>query len=455
MSNRELPTIVIGAGPVGLATAAQLISRGMPVLILEAGAEIAASVRTWQHVKLFSPWKYNINKEAASLLASLGWSAPDGEIYPTGRELIEEYLEPLSRVPAVAQALRLNSRVVSVSRHGMDKVKTSGRDERPFAVAVSDSADNTVEYLGRAVIDASGTWTNPNPLGVNGLPAIGEERNRDRIIYGTPEVLGRDRSIFEGKRVLVVGAGHSAANVIVDLSQLKIETPETSIVWGTRSGTLTRVYGGGDADKLPERGALGLLLQKLVKSGSIEQRSNVAVSKVETRGEKIVVHTVDGSKDEFDLVVVSTGQRPDFTFLREVRLEIDPALECARAIGSLIDPNLHSCGTVRPHGHRELSHPESSFYIVGIKSYGRAPNFLMITGYEQARSVVAALAGDAIAANTVNLILPETGVCSRPLTQDATANCGDGPAKTADTCCVADEVAKTEGKQGCGCKSAA
>lgn len=455
MDTRALPTIVIGAGPAGLAAAAHLVKRGMPVTVLEAGDGVGASIRSWQHVRLFSPWQYNIDAEAAALLKSHGWTAPKDEIYPTGRNIVEQYLEPLSKIPEIARALRFNSRVVSISRVGIDKVKSAGRGERPFVVIAADKAGSRVEYLARAVIDASGTWTNPNPLGVNGLPAAGEEGSGDRILYGIPEVLGQQKNLFHGVKTLIVGAGHSAANVIVDLAELKKQNPTTTVVWGTRSGTLTRVYGGGDADQLPERGALGALLQSLVESKRIEHRSNVAINKVEKKVDKIAVTTVDGDTDEFDRIVVSTGQRPDLSFLREIRLEIDPAIECARELGPLIDPNLHSCGTVRPHGHRELSHPEPNFYMIGIKSYGRAPNFLMATGYEQARSVVAAIAGDMAAANSVHLVLPETGVCSRPLTPDAASGCGGGPAKAEDACCVADEVAKVEGKSGCGCKSAA
>ena len=115
---------------------------------------------------------------------------------------------------------------------------------------------------------------------------------------------------------------------------------------------------------------------------------------------------------DVDEVIVCTGFRPDLEMLREVRLGLDPWLECATALGPLIDPNEHSCGTVRPHGARELAHPEKDFYIVGMKSYGRAPTFLLATGYEQARSVVAMLAGDVAAAERVELVLPETGVCS-------------------------------------------
>jgi len=77
---------------------------------------------------------------------------------------------------------------------------------------------------------------------------------------------------------------------------------------------------------------------------------------------------------------------------------------------------------VRPHGEKELRHPEKDFYIVGSKSYGRAPTFLMATGYEQVRSIAAVIDGDMVAALNVELDLPETGVCSVDL--GANACCG-------------------------------
>jgi thioredoxin reductase len=448
----RLPVIVIGAGPVGLAAAARLITRKLPVLVLEAGETIAANLSAWQHVRLFSPWKFNIDDAALELLVAEGWKAPEAETYPTGAQLLREYLDPLSRVPAIAEVLRFDSRVTNISRVGMDKMKTNGRANAPFVITATNSHGYEVRHLGSAVIDASGTWTKQNPLGVNGTFAPGERDVRG-IAYGIPDVLGKDSDEYAGKRVLVVGAGHSAANVITDLVKLRETQPATSITWGTRSGTLTRVYGGGMADKLAERGALGALLQSLVSSGAVKHIASMAVTRVESKAGELEIATENGDRFAFDRVVVATGQRPDLSFVREIRIELDPALECARALGPLIDPNLHSCGTVRPHGHRELSHPEPGFYTVGIKSYGRAPNFLMITGYEQCRSVVAAIAGDAVAADEVNLILPETGVCSRPLT-GVGADCS--PALTdANACCASDEQAKAVGKTGCGCKSAA
>jgi hypothetical protein len=123
-----------------------------------------------------------------------------------------------------------------------------------------------------------------------------------------------------------------------------------------------------------------------------------------------------------DEIISNTGSRPDFSFLREIRLSIDPSLESVHEIAELIDPNIHSCGTVRPHGEKELRQPEKNFYIVGSKSYGRAPTFLMATGYEQVRSIVAALDGDMEAALNVELDLPETGVCSVDLGSNTGGN---------------------------------
>jgi hypothetical protein len=158
-----------------------------------------------------------------------------------------------------------------------------------------------------------------------------------------------------------------------------------------------------------------------------------------------------------DRIIVCTGQRPDLVMTRELRLDLDPWLESSRALGPMIDPNLHSCGTVPPHGHKELSHPEPGYYAVGIKSYGRAPTFLMATGYEQVRSVAASLAGDAKAADEVRLVLPETGVCTvniPGLELEESSGCCGGPAPAnVDACCVADANAKAGGKSGCGCSA--
>jgi thioredoxin reductase len=456
-----LPVAVIGAGPVGLAAAAHLIQRGLPVRVYEAGETVAANVRDWGHVRLFSPWEYNTDAAARALLQAHGWQEPPGKAMPTGSDLFEAYLKPLAETPEMAAVIETGTKITAITRLGADKVLSKGRETKPFVLAVSNGDGSLRRDLARAVIDAAGTWTAPNPLGAGGILAEGEAENASHIAYGIPDVLGRYRADYAGRTTLVVGAGHSAANVLLDLAKLGDRDPATSIVWVTRGANLMRVYGGGRADQLPARGELGSRLKALVDSERIKLVAGFSVVRVKTVGDQVVLEgeTADGVREvgPVDRIVVTTGQRPDLNLTRELRLDLDPWLESSKALGPLIDPNLHSCGSVPPHGHRELAHPEPGFYTVGIKSYGRAPTFLMLTGYEQVRSVVAALAGDLEAADDTRLVLPETGVCSTNLAPVAAASsgCCGGPAPAnVDACCAADAEAKADGKDGCGCGSA-
>jgi hypothetical protein len=139
-----------------------------------------------------------------------------------------------------------------------------------------------------------------------------------------------------------------------------------------------------------------------------------------------MVHAADGRSVTVDRVIPATGFRPDLSILSELRLDLDPAVDAPKALGPLIDPDFHSCGTVPAHGAKILAQPEKDFYLAGMKSYGRAPTFLMATGYEQVRSIAAALAGDTAAADAMELELPETGVCSTTIPDDAAAE---------DSCC--------------------
>jgi hypothetical protein len=456
---KHLPVAVIGAGPVGLAAAAELIGRGLKVKVYEKG-DSAANLRNWSHVRLFSPWRYNIADAAHRLLSRRGWTSPDPDGLPTGAELCDSYLKPLAALPELAAVIETNARVTAIARLGIDKVASAGREVKPFVISLIGSDGLHRSELARAVIDASGTWQNANPLGANGLPVAGEAELGDVIAYGIPDVLGREREVYARRNVLVVGGGHSAANALLDLHRLATEAGPARILWATRSANLARIFGGGAADELPARGELGAGLRRLVESRRIELVAGFAVTSVRRTGEQVFVEGEDaaghGEIGPVDRIVVATGQRPDLGMTRELRLELDPWLESTRALGPLIDPNVHSCGSVPPHGHRELTHPEPGFYTIGVKSYGRAPTFLLLTGYEQARSVVAAIAGDIDAADTVRLVLPETGVCSVPTDTPEAGGCCGGPAPDkVNACCVADVVAKTAGKDGCGCKVAA
>ncbi|MDK6075531.1 NAD(P)-binding domain-containing protein [Massilia varians] len=430
-----LPVAVLGAGPVGLAAAAHLLSRGMTPLLLEAGSAVGANLDSYRHVQLFSPWRYNVDKAARRLLEVAGWTMPDPDALPSAGELRDAYLAPLAALPGIAGALHLRHRVSAITRSGADKVKTRGRTEAPFLIR-ADTPDGPREFAARAVIDATGTWTQPNPLGASGIPALGEAALAAHIAYGMPDVLGSQRARYAGRRVLVVGAGHSAAGTLLALAQLAAEHPATQLVWATRGSQLARVFGGGDADGLPARGRLEQRLQALRDTGQLEMRQDFPIVRlVKSEGRIVVIDAVGHRIEGIDEIVCATGARPDLSLTRELRTRHDPWLESTDALAPLIDPNEHSCGSVRPHGHRELAHPETGYYAVGAKSYGRAPNFLLATGYEQARSVVAALAGDIASADDVQLELPETGVCNtrRAYQQQNTACC---TVKAADaTCC--------------------
>lgn len=460
----SLPVAVIGAGPVGLAAAAHLRAAGFTPLVLETGATIASNLESYRHIRMFSPWRYNIDHAAAALLERNGWKSPPLDELPTAGQIVDDYLAPLAALPALAGQVRLSHTVREISREGLDKVKTAGRDHAPFVLRV-DTPDGEVRFRVQAIIDASGTWSQPNPLGANGLAARGEREAALQISYGMPDILGAELRRYAGKRVLVVGAGHSAAGNLIALAELARRDRATTIVWAVRGASLERLFGGGAADQLPARGELGTRLKALREAGQLEMHLNFRIDEVLSVGRRL---TVVGAAPEaasmpliegIDEIIGATGGRPDLSLTRELRVRLDPWLESTDALAPLIDPNMHSCGTVRPHGHRELAHPEIGYYAVGAKSYGRAPNFLMATGYEQVRSIVAALAGDMAAADDVRLELPETGVCStRGITDTVQAepgsNCCGGKAPTGSgACCVADAAVKEAGGGGCGCST--
>lgn len=431
MSMDHLPIAIVGAGPVGLAAAAHLLERGLAPMVFEAGATAGASIGRWGHVRMFSPWSFNIDAKAAALLAPTGWVAPPADAYPTGRDLLTQYLWPLAEVAPIRQRLHLNSRVVSVSRAGHDVMRTAQRGQAPFVLRVADP-EGERDVLARAVIDASGTYATPNWMGTHGIPALGEMASADRIAYGVPDVLGEARHRYANRRVLVLGSGHSAFNALHDLAELAVAEPRTQVLWAIRGVSLERILGGGKNDQLQERGKLGLVIGRLLDEGKIALHTGVHVDRIAESPEGLRLHAASQVLPPVDEVIVATGFRPDLGLLSELRLELDPATQSPVRLAPLIDPNVHSCGTVRPHGAAELSHPEDGLYVVGMKSYGRAPTFLMWTGYEQVRSVAAALAGDWEAAGRVELVLPETGVCHTQFRRpDVVAERGPGCGTTA------------------------
>ncbi|WP_407835938.1 NAD(P)-binding domain-containing protein [Streptomyces sp. DSM 116496] len=410
----DLPVVVIGAGPAGLAAAAHLVERGIEPLVLEAGPAAGAAVREWSHVRLFSTWGEVTDPAAEKLLAPTGWIKPDAATYPSGGDWVEQYLQPLA--DALGDRVRYGAKVTGVSRTGRDRIVDADRDTQPFVLHLTTAEGGEERLFARAVIDASGTWTTPSPAGASGLPALGEKSAADRVTYRVPDFKDPAvRARYAGKRTAVIGSGASAFTALAYLADLaKAEDGSgTHALWILRRGISGSTFGGGNADQLPARGALGLAAKAAVDSGHADAVTGFRTEAIERDTDsRLVLVGEDGRRlDPVDEVIVLTGFRPDLAFLSEIRLGLDERLQAPLELAPLIDPNQHSCGTVYPHGHRELSHPEQGVYLVGMKSYGRAPTFLALTGYEQVRSIVAALAGDIDSADRVELTLPETGVC--------------------------------------------
>ena len=419
-----LPVAIIGAGPVGLAAAANLVERGIDFLVYEAGESIGHSVDQWGHVRLFSPWKLVVDPASRRLLEVTGWQHPEPEALPTGLELVEQYLAPLAALEPIASRMRTGTEVVGVSREGMDRTRTANREKAPFVLRLR-TGGTIIETTARAVIDASGTYRSPNSLASNGLDPLGLDQVADLVSHALPDVLGRDRAQFAGRHTAVVGAGHSAANTLLALAALAEDEPGTRITWVIRSASAVRMTTSAD-DQLTARASLGARVDQLVATGAIELLDRFEIVALSRQADGVrLVGSRNGNLVEHDTdrVVNATGFRPDLSMLREVRLNLDEIVEAPARLAPLIDPNVHTCGTVEPHGFAELQQPEHGFFVVGMKSYGRAPTFLLATGYEQVRSVTAWLAGDVAAAASVQLTLPATGVCSTDAAPAVAACC--------------------------------
>jgi len=419
-----LPVAIIGAGPIGLAAAANLVERGIDFVIYEAGDSIADSMRQWGHIRLFSPWKHLVDPASRRLLEASGWTHPDDDGLPTGAELVERYLAPLAAIDSIASRVRTGVEVSAVAREGMDRTRTANRITTPFLLRLN-TRGKTTEVIARAVIDASGTYRSPNSLASTGLEPLGQAEVADLVSHALPDVLGRDRIRFAGRHTTVVGAGHSAANTLLNLAALAEQEPTTRITWIIRNASAVRVTTSAD-DELAARASLGARVDALVASGRVTVLDRFEIARLSRVGDAVRMlgsHAGELVDHDTDLVVNATGFRPNLDMLREVRLELDDIVEAPKRLAPLIDPNVHTCGTVEPHGFAELRQPEDGFFLAGMKSYGRAPTFLLATGYEQVRSITAWLAGDMAAATQVELVLPETGVCSTSAGPELSTGC--------------------------------
>ena len=354
----------------------------------------------WGHVRLFSPWPELVDRAAARLLAPSGWTAP-GQGYPTGAEWVAGYLRPLA--DALGGRVRYGTRVTGVSRKGRDRLVDAGRGDQPFTVHVIDRTGmRTSSRRGRSSTRRARGGSRTRPART-GCPPWASTPPQDGAWSGTRSRTSPPLEPFAGGHTVVLGAGHSAATAVIELARIARANPGTRVTWVLRRATASAATAGSAADELPERGALGIRAGQAVDEGIVTLVTGFRTERIRPDdADRAVLVAEDGRElAPADTVVVLTGFRPDLGFLSEMRLDLDPVLQAPRAIAPAIDPNVHSCGTAAPTLAADLAQPEPGLYLVGMKSYGRAPTFLAMTGYEQVRSVAAELAGDHEAAARV------------------------------------------------------
>ena len=400
MTSAALPVVVIGAGPVGLAAAARLIERGLAPLVLERGEAAGAAVSAWGHVRLFSPWSYNVDAAARVLLEQSGWRAPPSDELPTGDDLVRAYLAPLAAHGSLAPRIVRQARVTAVSRLGLDKLGSADRDRTPFIVVWKDGRGAEHRTEARAVIDASGTWTRRTRWASTGCRFPASASGRPHRLRRSPTCSARAAADYAGRRVLVVGGGHSAINVRArpdaaagagagDEGHLGVaperhrpaarRRPQRPVAGARRA----RARGQASRSTAGAAGAARAL------RGRARSRRTTAELLVEAQRRR-----APGGRSLVDRIVVATGSGRTSAMLRELRLARSGRRGAAGArAADRPEPAFlrHGAAARRIASSR---HPEPGFYIVGMKSYGRAPTFLMATGYEQVRSVVAEIAGD-------------------------------------------------------------
>lgn len=402
----SLPVAIIGGGPIGLAAAAHLVQRHQPFILFEAGNHVGTSFLDYGHVRLFSPWEYNLDPASKTFLLEAGWSEPVAKRLPYARDIVNEYLKPLSELPKFKPYIHLSSEVIAVGREDIDKRKSAKRNETPFVLHVKSNG-KIEEFRARAIIDASGTWQQQNPIVSSGYHLSSELEASSQIFYGIPDVLKKDKERYLGKRTVVVGSGHSAINVLINLGKLKQEDPSTSIVWILRKQHVAEAF-GTPKDKILGRFQLGESIQRLVNDGDVEVFTPFQIKDIKRSSHLSmdIIGVMDGNEKvipQINEIISNTGSRPNFNFLREIRYSHDAAIECASRLAEIIYPKK---GIVPPHGEEYLRQPEKDFYIIGAKSFGRASTFFLTTGYEQARSVVSYLTGDMDAAKEIEITLP-------------------------------------------------
>jgi cation diffusion facilitator CzcD-associated flavoprotein CzcO len=393
MSETKPRIAILGAGPTGLEAALAAVEAGHPFTVYEASPSVAGNVRAWGHVRLFTPWEMNVSPCMRRHLEAAGREVPNGSEHPTGHDLAEKVLEPLAALPEVAPHLRLGARVLGIGRQGLlkhEEIATPERGRHPFRILLSDGAGREWTETADLVIDATGTWSNPNTLGDGGIPAPGERTLAGEIRRDIPD-LSAEKEDWAGKTILLAGAGHSAQTAIRALAELAKEAPGTRVIWALRNPEPT--WGTHEGDPLADRAALAASAAELAGGASpaVEAKRGAVVEEIAKPNGRLEVTLRNGAGPEtveVDRILSLTGAVGDHGLYRQLQVH-----ECYATCGpiklsaALLGAGSSDCLTQTTHGADTLTNPEPGFFILGAKSYGRNNTFLMRIGWEQVGEV--------------------------------------------------------------------
>jgi len=384
---------ILGTGPTGLEAALAAAEAGSPFTLYEAAPSVAGNVRAWGHVRLFTPWEMNVSPRMKRHLETAGREVPGGSECPTGHELAGKLFEPLAALPEIAPNLRLGTRVLGIGRQGLlkhEEIATAERGRRPFRLLLSDGNGREWTETADVVIDATGTWGNPNTLGDGGIPAPGERTLASEIRRDIPD-FASEREDWAGRTVLLAGAGHSAQTAVRALAELARDAPGTRVVWALRNPEPG--WGTHDGDPLPDRASLAASASELAAGASpaVEPKRGVVVEEIARPNGRYQVTLRNGAgseKVDVDRILALTGAVGDHTLYRQLQVH-----ECYATSGpmklsaALLGAGNSDCLAQTTHGADTLTNPEPGFFILGGKSYGTNNTFLMRIGWEQVGEV--------------------------------------------------------------------
>jgi hypothetical protein len=384
---------ILGAGPIGLEAALAAAERGLDFTVFEAADDVGGHVRRWGHVRTFTPWDLTVSERARR---ALGDAAPAGAGLPTGAELADRLLAPLAGLPALRGRLRLGTRVVAVGREGLLKheaIAAPERARRRFRVLVQGRDGGESLVRADAVIDATGSYGNPNRVGDGGISAVGEQAFEDRIErWLTPFEEQPER--WAGRTVLLTGAGHSAQTAARDLARFARQAPGTRVVWALRRSEPD--FGAVPGDPLPERAALNAVAAELAAGASpvVEVRTGLVTEALAPAGERIAVTLRNGGTQEVvaDVVLALNGGVGDASLYRQLQVHECYATSAPMKLAAaLLGEDGGDCLSIAPPGPETLVNPEPGFFILGAKSYGRNSQFLLRNGWQQVDDVFGGL----------------------------------------------------------------